>query len=99
MDEIHVTYKLALLFLHIPEFIIIKKEKCFLTKGSGTMVIDAMVALRYTDRHVAILVFLYPSSLVPHMPFSDTQGVGCFEINLRIHGLLAAFTFLYSANI
>lgn len=57
MDEIHVIYKLALLFLHIPEFIIIKEEECFSTKGTGTMVIDTTVMLRYTDRHVSILVF------------------------------------------
>jgi hypothetical protein len=57
MDEIHVIYKLGLLFLNIPEFIIIKKKKCFLTKGPETMVIDITVTLRYTDKHVSILVF------------------------------------------
>lgn len=57
INEIHVIYKLALLFLHIPEFIIIKEEKCFSTKGPSIMVIDTIVTVRYTDRHVSILVF------------------------------------------
>ena len=56
MVEIHVIYKLALLFLLISEFIIIE-EKCFSTKDTGTIVIDPVVMLRYTDRHVSILVF------------------------------------------
>lgn len=58
MDEVRGIYKLAFLFLHIPEFIIIKKEKCFSTKGTGTMVIDTIVMLRYTDRHVSIWSFV-----------------------------------------
>ena len=57
MDEVHVIYKLALLFLHISEFTIIRKEKCFSTIGPGTMVIDTVAMLRYTDRHVSIVVF------------------------------------------
>lgn len=51
-----------------------------------------------TDRHVSIGL-LYPSSFVLDMPFSESQGEECFEIHLRIHGLLALFTFFYSANI
>ena len=56
MVEIHVIYKLALLFLLISEFIIIE-EKRFSTKDTSTIVIDPVVMLRYTDRHVSILVF------------------------------------------
>lgn len=58
MDEVRGIYKLALLSLHIPEFIIIKEEKCFSTKGTGTMVIDTIIMLRYTDRHVSIWSFV-----------------------------------------
>lgn len=78
MDEIHVIYKLALLFLHIPEFIIIKKEKCFSTKGPGAMVIDTTVMLRYTDRHVSILVFFI------HLHLSQI----CHFLILRVKNVL-----------
>lgn len=78
MDEIRVIYKLALLFLHIPEFIIIKEKKCFSTKGPGTMVIDTKVTVRYTDRHVSILVFCI------HLPLSQI----CHFLILRVKNVL-----------
>lgn len=97
-DEIHVIYKLAPLLLHIPEFIIIKTEKCFSTKGPGAMVVDIIVIRTYTGRHTSIQG-LYPSSLVPEISFSDSQSIECFEMYLYIHGPLAVFTPLYLANI
>ena len=77
MDEIHVIYKLALLFLNISEFTIIE-EKCFSTKDPGTIVIDIVVMLRYTDRHVSILVF--------HIYLHLTQR--CHFLILRMKNIL-----------
>lgn len=62
------------------------------------MVVDVIVIGRYTGRHTFVRG-LYPSSLLPETPFSDSQSRKCFEMYLDIHGSLAVFTPLYVANI
>lgn len=58
------------------------------------MVVDIIVIRRHTSTRG-----LYPFSLVPEIPFSDSQSIECFEMYLYIHGSLAVFTPLYLANI